>query len=160
MHLNQIAEKTSGLIMFLLEVEKEPSTRHTHYFKDYRRKFFAFYKGIYNSSSNSNFIDRLRNTGSQSSEFREALETVISNLRRIGFPNVQPLELAVLRASEDSDDAIKIMADVRAYFQGMCPGLSCSGAEGFHRLTPDVIFQWPTSDSLTMYPRRSMSSLC
>jgi hypothetical protein len=31
---------------------------------------------------------------------------------------MQPLELAVLRASEDSDDAIKIMADVRVYFQG------------------------------------------
>lgn len=119
MHLDRIAQETSSLIKFLLEVEKEPSTRHTHYFKDYRRKFFAFYKGIYNSSSNSNFIGRLRSTGYQSSEFREALETVISNLRKIGFHNVQPIELAVLRASEDSDDAIKIMADVRAYFQGM-----------------------------------------
>lgn len=119
MHLDQIAEETSSLIKFLLEVEKEPSTRHTHYFKDYRRKFFAFYKGIYNSSSNGNFIERLRSTGYQSSEFREALEIVISNLRKIGFHNVQPLELGVLRASEDSDDAIKIMADVHAYFQGM-----------------------------------------
>lgn len=43
MHLDQRAEETSGLIKFLLEVEKEPSTRHTHYLKDYRRKFFAFY---------------------------------------------------------------------------------------------------------------------
>jgi len=74
---------------------------------------------MYNSSSNSNFIERLRSTGYQSSEFRVALEAVISNLCKIGFHNVQPLELAVLRASEDSDDAIKIMADVRAYFQGM-----------------------------------------
>jgi hypothetical protein len=107
MHLDQIAEETSSPIKFLLEVEKEPSTRHAHYFKDYRQKFFAFYKGIYNSSSNGNFIESLRSTGYQSSEFREALEIVISNLRKIGFHNVQPLE------------AIKIMADVRAYFQGM-----------------------------------------
>jgi hypothetical protein len=119
MHLERVSQGTSSLIKFLLEVEKEPSTRYTHYFKDYRRKFFAFYKGIYNSSSNSNFIERLRSTRYQSSEFREALEIVISNLRKIGFHNVQPLELAVLRASEDSDDVIKIMADVRAYFQGM-----------------------------------------
>ncbi|KAF8504661.1 P-loop containing nucleoside triphosphate hydrolase protein [Russula emetica] len=119
MHLDQSTQETSSLIKFLLEGEKEPSTRHTHYFKDYRRKFFAFYKGIYNSSSNSNFIERLRSTGYgyESSEFGDALEIVISNLRKIGFHNVQPLELAVLRASEDSDDAIKIMADVRAYFQ-------------------------------------------
>ena len=43
----------------------------------------------------------------------------MSNLPKIGFRNVKPLELAVLQASEDSDDALKIMADVRAYFQGM-----------------------------------------
>jgi hypothetical protein len=119
MHLDQRAEETSSLIKFLLDVEKEPSTRHTHYFKGYRRQFFTFYKGIYSRSSNSNFIERLRSTGHQSSEFKVALENVISNLRKIGFHNVRPLELAVLRASEDSDDAIKIMADVRAYFQGM-----------------------------------------
>ena len=119
MHLNQRAEETSSFIKFLLGVEKEPSTRHTYYFKDYCRKFFTFYKGIYNSSSNSGFIERLRSTGYPSSEFRVALEMVISNLCKISFHNVQPLELAVLRASEDSDDAIKIMADVRAYFQGM-----------------------------------------
>lgn len=65
MHLDQRAEDTSGLIRFLLEVEKEPSTRHTHYLKDYRRKFFALYKGMYNSSSNSNFIESLRSTGNQ-----------------------------------------------------------------------------------------------
>ena len=42
------------------------------------------------------------------------------NLPKIGFRSVKPLELIVLlRASEDTDDALKIMADVRAYFQGM-----------------------------------------
>ena len=119
MHVNQRAEETSSLIKFLLEAEKEPSTQHTHYFKGYRCEYFSFYKGIYNSSSNSDFIERLRSTGDQSSEFRIAVETVISNLRIIGFHNVQPLELAVLRASDDVDGAIKVMADGRAYLQGM-----------------------------------------
>jgi hypothetical protein len=42
------------------------------------------------------------------------------NLPKVGFRNVRALQLAVLlRASEDTDDALKIMADVRAYFQGM-----------------------------------------
>jgi hypothetical protein len=42
----------------------------------------------------------------------------MSNLRKIGFRNVKPLELAVLQASDDADDALRIMANVRAYFQG------------------------------------------
>jgi hypothetical protein len=54
----------------------------------------------------------------QSSEFSRALETVIVNLRIIGFRNVSPLELAALQASEDADEALRIMANVRAYFQG------------------------------------------
>lgn len=116
MDVNIRSEETSSLIKFLLEVEKEPSTRYPHHFKDYCRKFFAFYKGIYNSSSNSDFIERLRSTGYQSSEFRIAVETVISNLHIIGFHKVQPFELAVLRASEDADGAIKTMADGRAYY--------------------------------------------
>ena len=41
MHLDRRAKKTSSLISILLEVEKEPSTQHTHYFKDYRQKFFC-----------------------------------------------------------------------------------------------------------------------
>jgi hypothetical protein len=48
-----------------------------------------------------------------------ALNSIMSNLPMIGFRNVKPLELAILQDSEDSDDALKIMADVRAYFQGM-----------------------------------------
>jgi hypothetical protein len=72
-----------------------------------------------------------------SSDFTIALESIISNLRRIGFLNVQPLELAVLRASEDSDGTIKIMADVRAYVQGMW--LLCSTRERLHGLTTDTI---------------------
>ena len=54
----------------------------------------------------------------QSSGFTQALEIIMLNLRKIGFRNVTPLELAVLQASDDADDALRIMANVRAYFQG------------------------------------------
>jgi len=56
----------------------------------------------------------------RSSMFREALEIIMLNLPNIGLRNVKPLELAILQTSEDADDALRIMADVRAYFQGMC----------------------------------------
>jgi hypothetical protein len=95
-----------------------PSTQNTHYFKDYRRKFLSFYRGLYHKGSNDQFIERLQGLVYRSAEFSKALQRVISNLARIGFRNVEPLELAALQASEDSDDALRIMADVRAYFQG------------------------------------------
>ncbi|KAI9508380.1 P-loop containing nucleoside triphosphate hydrolase protein [Russula earlei] len=116
-HLCQCAKEAANLIKFLLNVEKQPSTINVHYFKDYRRKFFAFYMGISNSNSNSNFIETLQARRYQSSEFNRALETIIFNLSKVGFDNVNPLELAVLRPSGDEDDAIRIMADARAYFQ-------------------------------------------
>jgi len=54
----------------------------------------------------------------QSSEFTRALESVMLNLRILGFRNVKPLELTILQVSEDADEALRIMANVRAYFQG------------------------------------------
>jgi len=100
----------------------EPSTQNTHYFKDYRRKFLSFYRGQYHEDSNDRFIERLKGRVNQSVEFSRALRRVISNLAKIGFRGVNPLELAALQASEDSDDALWIMADVRAYFQGNVTG--------------------------------------
>jgi hypothetical protein len=117
-HLDQCSKETSKHIKFFLKVEREPSTRNTNYFKDYRRKFLSFYSGIFHEDSNDHFIERVQKRSFQSQEFSRALETIMLNLPKIGFHNVKSLELVALQASEDSDDALKIMADVRAYFQG------------------------------------------
>jgi hypothetical protein len=119
--LEQCSEETTKRIEFILKVEEEPSTRNTSYFKDYRRKFLNFYSGVFHGDSNDCFVDRIQERMHQSTEFSRALDTIIYNLPKIGFRNVKPLELAVLlrTSSEDTDDALKIMADVRAYFQGM-----------------------------------------
>ncbi|KAI0250045.1 P-loop containing nucleoside triphosphate hydrolase protein [Lactifluus subvellereus] len=116
-HLELCAKETSKRIEFLLQVEREPSTQNKHYFKDYRRKFLALYKGLFHTHSNDAFIERLQGRGSQSSQFNSALDGIIANLAKIGFRDVKPLELAALQSSEEADDALKIMADVRAYFQ-------------------------------------------
>jgi hypothetical protein len=118
-HLDQCSKEASKHLKFLLAVENEPSTQNTQYFKDYRRKFLSFYKGLYYEDSNNQFIERLQERMYQSVEFSRALDSIMSNLLKIGFHNVKPLELAVLQGSEDADDALRIMADVRAYFQGM-----------------------------------------
>ena len=105
-------------IKFLLKIEMEPSTRNTNYFKDYHRKFLSFYKGLFHEDSNDHFVERAQGRGNQSTEFIRALDIIMSNLPKIGFHHVTPLELGVLQASEESDEALRIMADVRAYFQG------------------------------------------
>jgi hypothetical protein len=120
--LEQCSKEATKRIEFLLKVEEEPSTRNTNYFKDYRRKFLSFYSGLFNEDNNDHFIDRIQGRMSQSPEFSTALATIKSCLPRIGFRDVNSLELATLfQPSEDTDDALKIMADVRAYFQGMSP---------------------------------------
>ena len=118
-HLELRANETTKRIEFLLETEKEPFTENKHYFRDYRRKFFAYYNGQYHSGSNNFYIDRLLRNQDQSSRFMVAVNRIIENLAIIGFRGVKPLELAALLPSEDAEDALKIMADVRAYFQGM-----------------------------------------
>lgn len=119
--LEQCSEEATKRIEFLLKVEEEPSTRNTSYVKDYRRKFLDFYSGVYHGESNDYFVDRIQQGRAyKPTEFSRALEIIMLNLPKIGFRNVKALELAVLlRASEDTDDALKIMANVRAYFQGM-----------------------------------------
>lgn len=159
-HLNRCAEETLALIEFLLQVEKEPSTKNVYYFKDYRRNFFAFYKGIFNCGSNSDFVERVQRRVDQPPGFTEALGIIIANLSKIGFHDVNPLQLTVLQASEDADGAIKIMADVRAYFQGTCSGLFLLKYPGWSSCTDTTrCFQWRTSGSPTTYPRQLMNDL-
>jgi hypothetical protein len=117
-HLDQCSKEASQRIKSLLKVEKEPSTRNTKYFKDYRGKFLAFYSGLFRQNLNDNFTERVAALRYQSHEFTTALNTIMSNLPKIGFHNVKPFELGVLHVSEDAGDALKIMANVRAYFQG------------------------------------------
>lgn len=118
-HLEQCFKETLNLIDLLLKVEMEPSTRNTSYFEDYHRKFFSFYKGLFHKDSNDHFVERVQGRMDQSSEFIRALDNIITNLPKVGIHNVTPLELGVLQASVESENALKIMADVRAYFQGM-----------------------------------------
>ncbi|KAI0262190.1 P-loop containing nucleoside triphosphate hydrolase protein [Gloeopeniophorella convolvens] len=116
-HLEQCAKETSKRIEFLLKVEGEPSVLDAHGFKNYQKNFLAFYEGQYIRASNGNFVDVLQGRGHRSEEFSNALRSVMANLPKLGFRNIDPLRLAGLQSSNDAGDALKIMADVRAYFQ-------------------------------------------
>lgn len=89
-HLDQCSKETLKRIECLLKVEREPSTRNTDYFKNYRRKFLGLYSGLFHGDSNGHFIEYDQGRTDKSSEFSRALDTIMSNLPRIGFRNLKP----------------------------------------------------------------------
>jgi hypothetical protein len=74
-------------IKFLLQIEKEPSMKNNHFFKDYRRKFLSFYKGrFYKPSNNQN----LRGSPKPQGE-------LCRTFPKITFHGVKPLDFASLQ---------------------------------------------------------------
>lgn len=121
-HIRDRANETLRNIDFLLKVEGTPYTRNTHYLDDYRDKFLNYYKGIRQSTENNNLISKLSAGVLPDSEpdgqFEGGLVKVLSGLSDMGIHGIQPLALARILPPALMEDAIAIMADVRAYFQG------------------------------------------
>lgn len=121
-HIRDCANEALRSIDFLLKVEGTPYTRNTHYLDDYRDKFLNYYKGIRQSAENNNLISKL-STGvpvdsESDGQFEEGLVKVLSGLSDMGIHGIQPLALARILPPALMEDAIAIMANVRAYFQG------------------------------------------
>ncbi|KAG7091490.1 hypothetical protein E1B28_010521 [Marasmius oreades] len=112
-HLRQRYEQTRDRLEWLVKLENRPCTSNMHYFADYRDKFFGFYKGLRQQDKNPElFKDCLKNP-KQSIYLREALASLTS----LGFDSVKQSDLQKLLPGDEMDPALKIMAEVRAYFQ-------------------------------------------
>ncbi len=128
MRLQQVEDK----IDWLYAIEDLPFTLNTHYFADYRDKFFAYYKGARQRTENGDLTTRLKdyvpptsNTGAFGSPNRGAvavasnpIATALGALAALGIHGVSANDLSKLLPSDPMEPAINIMADVRAYFQG------------------------------------------
>ena len=86
-----------------------------HYFMEYRSKFLAYYKEA-RLRAKSQFVRNLEN--SDDGDVMEAVHDTVSSLTRLGLEANASL-LANLLPSDPMDPAIGIMAEVRAYFQGL-----------------------------------------
>jgi len=88
-----------------------------HYLADYKRKFIARYKAARQLHvGHSPELQKLVDGGYQnSSNMREA----VTNLKAMGLPLVNNYDLLRLLPGDPADDAIEIMAEVRAYYQGV-----------------------------------------
>lgn len=121
-------ESAEKYIAWLITLEDLPFSLNTHYLADYKSKFFAYYKGSreeYNRADLMNAIREYENQGP--SPPRSASPTVeptgiakiLSGLAEIGVNSVRPEDLAKLLPPDRMEPALTIMADIRAYFQGL-----------------------------------------
>ncbi|KAI0045529.1 hypothetical protein FA95DRAFT_1607639 [Auriscalpium vulgare] len=118
-HLASCAHRTAERLDFLMKVEsEEPYTGNTRYFCDYRDKFFNLYKGVYRRETNGTFITNITSAGHGLTQIeRDALHELRRSLNTLGLYDFQVHSLAALAPADHMEPALKIMADVRAYFQ-------------------------------------------
>jgi hypothetical protein len=98
-----------------MEDEQEPFTMNEHYFRDYRSKFFTYYKGT-RLKAKSSFIRNLEENEDQ--DIAQAMNDALSSLAKLGLQEINAPALANLLPLDPMEPAIGIMADVRGYFQG------------------------------------------
>lgn len=133
--MKKCLERAEERIKWLLELEVSPFSLNTHYLADYRAKFLAHYKGARDEHNRAHLTTAIRNyelerqskAGSKKSTtdpFSNSAEPIgiakiMSGLADIGLLGILPEGLANLLPPDHMEPALIIMADVRAYFQGV-----------------------------------------
>jgi len=107
-------------MMHCIEIEsEEPTTSNEHYLSDYKAKYLARYRAERKVHSGSGANDRLRNFMNGTYDHNGNLENAISCLQQMGFPSdLKKEDFLRLLKPDTSEEALDIMAEVRAYYQG------------------------------------------
>ncbi|TFY61378.1 hypothetical protein EVJ58_g4548 [Rhodofomes roseus] len=118
-HIAERAEATRERLNWLLALEERPRTLNDHYFRDYRDKFLAWYKGHRSQYNNIPLLQKLKkhNASQGSSEFDENVRAIMAAFSALDIHDVEPTDLAKVLPADPCEAAISIMASVRAYFQ-------------------------------------------
>lgn len=131
-HINECVHRAEAKVTWLLAVKDRPFSLNTHYLSDYKSKFLAHYKGSrgkYERSDLSTIIDEYvpdvslgGKTGGKTSAFPPpptGIAKILAGLAEIGLHGIKPEDLPKLLPPDRMEPALTIMADVRAYFQGL-----------------------------------------
>ena len=157
-YIAERAQDTRERIQWLLDLETRPRTLNDHYFRDYRDKFLAWYRGHRSQYNNIPLLQKLKKHGSKgASEFDENVRTILSAFSALDIHDVQPTDLAKVLPSDPYEAAINIMASVRAYFQGTSPS---ANVLNFVHPEDSRSPQWLISGLRTTCRTRSTTSLC
>lgn len=119
---------TRGRIDWLLQLEGRPRTLNGHYFSDYYDKFLAHYKGERQLEENGILSRQLHgyrapppqqhpSSSQQHKPFNAHVAEVLAGLGAIGIVS-KAEDLPKLLPPDPYEQALRIMASVRAYFQG------------------------------------------
>ncbi|KAH9910677.1 P-loop containing nucleoside triphosphate hydrolase protein [Amylocystis lapponica] len=112
-YITSSSKATTDRIAWFLNAEKRARTLNSHYYCSYRDKFFAHYKGCRPNYGHATLYD---NT-SQPPEGSNHVDDILSNFSALGVRNITRSDLAKVLPSDPHEDALVIMARVRAYFQ-------------------------------------------
>ncbi|KAK0499139.1 P-loop containing nucleoside triphosphate hydrolase protein [Armillaria luteobubalina] len=111
-HLKKQLEQTEARIDWLVKLEARPYTLNTHYLSDYTEKFLAYYKGARGKQKHGDLAACL-----ETAPDYDTVDEILSGLSAIGIHGVEGPDLAKLLPMDHMEAPLKIMADVRAYFQ-------------------------------------------
>jgi hypothetical protein len=106
--------------MHCIEIEhEEPTTVNEHYLSDYKSKYLARYRVERKVHSDNGANSNLRDFINGGYDPNSLLTTVTSYLQQMGFPSdLKREDLLRLLKPDASEEALGIMAEVRAYYQG------------------------------------------
>lgn len=122
-HVKECMERAEERVTWLLALEDQPFSLNTHYLADYQVKFLAYYKGARERDCNAKLTSAVHAYGGPPASYGASsstgIEKVLAGLVEIGMHSVKPEDLAKLLPPDVMEPALGIMADIRAYFQGV-----------------------------------------
>ena len=119
-HLNTCTKLAHERMTHCIEIEREePTTVNEHYLSDYKSKYLARYRAERQLHSGNGTNEKLRNFINGVYDSHQSFTTTRSNLQNMGFPSdLRREDFLRLLKPDANEEALDIMAEVRAYYQG------------------------------------------
>jgi len=117
-HLKDCKERTAMKMKDCIDLEHEdPVTLNEDYLADYKDTFIARYRAAKQIHVKCSLkLQKLVDGGYQNTSY---MRNAVENLQCMGLPSFNNNDLLRLLPGDPADDAIEIMAEVRAYYQGV-----------------------------------------
>lgn len=107
-----------------MELEALPFTLNQHYLSDYKEKFLAHFKAAREEDIRggvTKHVQAFKASDPVDGNEECGVPKVLSGLTEMGITGTQPEDIYKILPGDKMFPAINIMANVRAYFQGMHP---------------------------------------
>ena len=120
-------EQAVKRVNWLIDLEMSPFSLSTQYLSNYRAKFLALYKGAREKYENPDLVTLIKNYDSAKSPASSGIiqqpvtgiAKAMAGLSEIGLSGIKVEDLPNLLPPDRMAPALGIMADIRAYFQGV-----------------------------------------